>query len=605
MTQPPDLTNPDQTGTAKRPRAALYSQRDRDNMLWFWRGYLRQKSPWLIVVLAMIAVQGVVYQQFLSMTENGLRVIFDSGTVRELALICAVVFFLFTVRGLMSYLVPRITIWISNEAIFQMRRDLIAHLMALDLAYFERTRSGEIIQRMVTQTQQLGVFVGQGTANALRDGITVIIVSAYLIFKNPILFTSCVVVLPFIIWIMNFVSNRVKTTQGQAETALADYMNGIEETVNGMRTVKISNQEEVEGARLMTGTRSIRDLMNRVQFTQALVMPSIDLSSAVVFVLVIGGGGWMVLSPSFDVDGAAIITFLLGMVMVFDPARLLALFFGTLPSHLVLLDRIRGLFDERATITDAPGAVADFDTGADITLRDVKFSYSPDQPLFEGLNMTFQGGKVSAIVGSTGSGKTTILSLLSRLYDVKGGQITIGDQPIDQLQLRALRGAYSVVAQDIVIFNNSIWENIRYVNPDATDAQVWQAAEDAEIADLIRRRGATPVGPKGAQLSGGQKQRIAIARAFLRDAPILLLDEATSALDQATEERIKTALNRLTKGKTTIIVAHRLSSVSDADRIFVLESGQLVEQGRHADLLADNRLYAQLFTAQKQGYDGR
>jgi len=161
-----------------------------------------------------------------------------------------------------------------------------------------------------------------------------------------------------------------------------------------------------------------------------------------------------------------------------------------------------------------------------------------------------------------------------------------------------------VVAQDIVIFNASIWDNIRYVNPEASEEQIWQAAKDAEIADLIRKRGTTPVGPKGAQLSGGQKQRIAIARAFLRDAPILLLDEATSALDQATEERIKSALSRLTKGKTTIVVAHRLSSISDADRIFVLEAGQLVEQGQHEALLAENGLYAQLYKAQKKGYDG-
>ena len=174
--------------------------------------------------------------------------------------------------------------------------------------------------------------------------------------------------------------------------------------------------------------------------------------------------------------------------------------------------------------------------------------------------MTFRGGQVSAIVGATGSGKTTILSLLSRLYDVTGGRITIGGQPIDQLKVASLRGAFSVVAQDIVIFNNSIWENIRYVNPDASEADIWEAARSAEIADLIGARGDAPVGPKGAQLSGGQKQRIAIARAFLRDAPILLLDEATSALDQATEARIKSALARLSAGRTTIVVAHRLSS---------------------------------------------
>ncbi|MEL7398698.1 MAG: ABC transporter ATP-binding protein, partial [Pseudomonadota bacterium] len=439
----------------------------------------------------------------------------------------------------------------------------------------------------------------------VRDAVTVLIVSGYLIWKNPILFGTAVVVLPFIIWVMNFVSDRVKRVQGEAETALGDYMNGIEETVNGMRTVKIASQEEVEAGRLMQGTGSIRDLMSRVQITQALVMPSIDLSSAFVYVLVIGGGGYMVLSPAFDVDGAGIITFLLGMVMVFDPARLLAQFFGSLQSNLVLLDRIRSLYYETPSITDTSGAVSEFDTGADIALRDVSFAYSEDQPLFDGLNMTFKGGRVSAIVGATGSGKTTILSLLSRLYDVTGGQINFGGQAIDGLKVSALRGSFSVVAQDIVIFNNSIWENIRYVNPDASDEEVWQAAENAEIADLIRRRGDAPVGPKGAQLSGGQKQRIAIARAFLRDAPILLLDEATSALDQATEERIRAALDRLTKGKTTIVVAHRLSSVADADQIFVLEAGQLVEQGKHEALLDNSGLYAQLYRAQKKGYDER
>jgi len=586
-------------------RESLYTPADKANLGWLWNKYLKQKSPWLFLVLVMILVQGVVYQQFLAMTENGLRVIFDSGTVADLVWVCGVVFFLFGIRALMSYLVPRITIWVSNDAIFQMRRDLIDHLMALDLAYFERTKSGEIIHQVVSQTQMLGMFVAQATANAVRDAVTVVIVSGYLIYKNPILFGTAVVVLPFIIWVMNFVSDRVKVTQGEAETALGDYMNGIEETMNGMRTVKISSQETVEAERLMKGTGSIRSLMNRVQLTQALVLPSIDLSSAFVYVLVIGGGGYMVLSPSHDVDGAGIIIFLLGMVMVFDPARLLALFFGQLQANLVLLGRIRGLYGEKPTIQDAPNAVSEFDTSADIKLNSVDFSYSSEHPLFNNLDMTFRGGQVSAIVGSTGSGKTTILSLLSRLYDAQGGKITIGDQPIDKLKVSSLRSAYSVVAQDIVIFNNSIWENIRYVNPDATDAQVWQAAEDAEIAELVRTRGDAPVGPKGAQLSGGQKQRIAIARAFLRDAPILLLDEATSALDQATEERIKTALARLTKGKTTIVVAHRLSSISDADRIFVLESGTLVEQGKHDELLANNELYAQLYKAQKQGYDGR
>ena len=262
-----------------KTRQPLYSATDRDNLRWFWRTYLKKRAHWLLLVLGMILVQGLVYQQFLAMTESGLRVIFESGAIRELIIVCVVVFFLFAIRGLMSYLVPLVTVRVSNQAIYEMRRDLIGHMMALDLAYFERTKSGEIIQRLVPQTQAIGVFVGLATANAVRDAVTVIIVSGYLIWKNPILFATAIIVLPFIIWVMNYVSDRVKIAQNAAEQAQADYMNGIEETVNGMRTVKIASQEEMETARLMQGTGAIRNLMNRVQITQALVMPSIDLSS--------------------------------------------------------------------------------------------------------------------------------------------------------------------------------------------------------------------------------------------------------------------------------------------------------------------------------------
>lgn len=592
------------TKSKPKKRQPLYSPQDRDNLRWFWRYYLKDKTPRLLMVMGFILVQGVVYQQFLWLTENGLRVIFESGAVSQLVLVCLGVFFLFVVRAMVSYLVPLVSVRVSNQAMYEMRRDLISHLVSLDLAFFERAKSGVIIQRLVTQTQQIGHFVGLSTAGAVRDVVTVVIVSGYLIWKSAILFAAAIVVLPFIIWVMNYVSDKVKQAQGEAENALGDYMNGIEETVNGMRTVKIASQEPMERDRLLTGTRAIRNLMNRLQATQALVMPSVDFSSAFVYVLVIGGGGFMVLSPSFTMDSAGIVTFLLGMVLVFDPARQVAQYFGTLQSNLILLDRVRSLYREQPTIVDAPDALTTFDAGGDIVLDNVTFSYSEDQPLFDGIDMVFKGGEVTAIVGATGSGKTTILSLLSRLYNVQGGRITIGGTPIDRLRIATLRGSFSVVAQDIVIFNNSIWENIRYVNPDASDEEVWRAAENAEIAELIRSRGDAPVGPKGAQLSGGQKQRIAIARAFLRDAPIVLLDEATSALDQATETRIRSALDRLMKGKTAIVVAHRLSSISGADKICVLESGHLAEQGRHDELLQQNGLYAQLYQAQKRGYDG-
>ena len=583
-------------------RSVLFTPKDKSNISWFWHSYLKQKTPWLFLVLGMVMIQGLVYQQFLRLTEDGLRVIFDSGQATELIKVCVIVFGLFAVRGLMSYLVPRLSVWLASDAVLKMRRDLIDHLMTLDLAYFERTNAGDIILRLVNQAQDLSDFVGQQTVNAVRDAATVVIVSAYLIYKSPILFSTAVVVLPAIFFIMQTVSDRIKKVQRSAENALGAYMTGIEEMSNGMRTVKISGQEQNEKNRLRKSTEEIRSLSIRLQAAQALVAPSIDLSSAFVYVLVIGGGGYLALDPESGLDGAGIIAFLLGIVLVFDPARLLAQFFTRLQANLIILDSVHSMFEELPSITDAPGATDKFDPKADIVLDGVTFHYSPSAPLFSGLDMRIQGGKRTAIVGATGSGKTTVLSLLTRLYNVEDGEIRIGDQPINTLQVKALRHAFSVVAQDIVIFNSSIWENIRYVRPEATDDEIWAAAEAAEIADLIRARGDAPLGPKGSQLSGGQKQRIAIARALLRGAPILLLDEATSALDQKTEEKIQRSLGIVSEGKTTIIVAHRLSSVVDADLIYVMDAGTIVEQGSHAELMAMGGLYAGMFQAQKKSY---
>lgn len=584
----------------KRP---MFSELDRANIAWFWHTYLKEKSPWLLLVLGMIMVQGFVYQQFLSLTENGLRVIFEDGALSDLVRVCAIVFGLFAVRALMAYLIPRLSTWLASDAVMKLRRDLIDHLMTLDLAFFERTNTGEIILRLVNQAQGLSVFVGQTTVNAARDAATIVIVSGYLIYKSPTLFTAAVIVVPTILITLQKVSAKIKAIQASSENALGNYMTGIDEMSSGMRTVKIAGQEPVERERLVRATLDIRRLSIRLQAAQALVMPAIDMMAAFVYVLVIGGGGYMVLSGDFGLDGAGIITYLLGLVLIFDPARMLARFFTKLQANLIILDGVRSLYRETPTIFDAPDAIDSFDTSGDIALDGVHFHYHPDMPLFEGVSMAFKGGRVTGIVGATGSGKTTVLSLLTRLYNIEDGQIRIGGTDISRLKIKSLRRAFSVVAQDIVIFNSSIWDNIKYVRPDATEEEIWAAAEAAEIADLIRTRGDAPLGPKGSQLSGGQKQRIAIARAMLRSAPILLLDEATSALDQKTEDKVKTALNRLSQGKTTIIVAHRLSAIAQADWIYVMDAGQVVEQGTHDDLMAEGGLYAGMYGAQKKSYD--
>lgn len=576
----------------------FFNDTDRRNMRWFWNSYLKQKSPWLLLIMVLVLMQGAVYQQFLSITENGLRVIFSKGALADLVQICAMVMLLFIVRATASYIVPRMSTRLAADAVWKLRRDLTNSIVRLDQSYFDKTSSSDLILRLVNQSQELSNFVGQTTINAVRDLSTIVIVSGYLIYKSAYLFFVALIILPIIFLLMQWVSSRIKIIRREAEKALGAYMSNIDEMAGGMRTIKMTGQEDTEVTRMLASAEDIKTLTIRQQIAEALVAPTIDLSSAFVYILVIGGGGYMALSPNFEMDGASIIAFLLGLAIIFDPARLLAQFFTKLQASLILLDSVHSLISADPAIKDAPTATDLDDDTVSIALDKVTFAYDPENPLFKNLSLSFNAGQKTAIVGATGSGKTTILSLISRLYDIDAGEICLNGRPLGSIKLASLRDKFSIVAQDIVIFNKSVMENIRYARPDATEADVIAAAKAARIHDLMIQRGDTPVGPKGSQLSGGQKQRIAIARAFLRPAPVLILDEATSALDQLTEAEVNAAFAELQAGKTTIVVAHKLSSIVDADLIYVLEDGNLIEHGTHSELMKNKAYYFQIFNAQ-------
>jgi len=576
----------------------LFSEKDKSNIAWFWRRYLKRKTPWLGLILALVLLEGFVLQKFLAITETGLRVIFEQGDIIDLLWICLMVFLIFTVRALVSFVVPTLSVRLASGAVLELRSDLIRHVLYMDQRFFDRTNSSDLILRFVNQVEALSQFVGRTTVEAVRDVATIVIISGYLIYKSALLFSVALLLLPIIFLLMRMVSETIKRIQAQSEQALGSYMNTIEEMSGGMRTIKMTGQEAAEVDRMISESGNIKKLAVNLHMAQALVLPSIDLSSAVVYMVVIGGGGYLALSEASALDGASIIAFLLGLVIVFDPARRLSQFFTKLQTSLILLASVRGVLQTQPDVSDE-GNVSKFtDTRIDITLHDIGFSYEADQTLFDGISLQFKAGQKTAIVGSTGSGKTTLLSLMARLYDLNSGAVLFNGQDIKKFTLKSVREKFSIVAQDVVIFNKSIAENIQYADPKASAEAVRAAAKLARIDDLMIERGDQPVGPKGSLLSGGQKQRIAIARAFLKPAPILLLDEATSALDALTEQKVNASFKDLQAGKTTIVVAHKFSSVVDADHIYVLEAGKLVEQGTHADLMAKAGLYASMFSAQ-------
>ena len=576
----------------------FFSEKDKSNITWFWRRYLKRKTPWLGLILALVLLEGFVLQKFLAITETGLRVIFEQGDIMDLLWICLVVFLIFMVRALVSFVVPTLSVRLASGAVLELRSDLIRHVLYMDQRFFDRTNASDLILRFVNQVEALSQFVGRTTVEAVRDVTTIVIISGYLIYKSALLFGVALLLLPIIFLLMRMVSETIKRIQAQSEQALGSYMNTIEEMSGGMRTIKMTGQEAAEVDRMISESGNIKKLAVNLHMAQALVLPSIDLSSAVVYMVVIGGGGYLALSEASALDGASIIAFLLGLVIVFDPARRLSQFFTKLQTSLILLASVRGVLQTQPDVSDE-GNVSKFtDTRIDITLNDIGFSYEADQTLFDGISLQFKAGQKTAIVGSTGSGKTTLLSLMARLYDLNSGAVLFNGQDIKQFTLKSVREKFSIVAQDVVIFNKSIAENIQYADPTASPDAVRAAAQLARIDNLMVERGDQPVGPKGSLLSGGQKQRIAIARAFLKPAPILLLDEATSALDALTEQKVNASFKDLQAGKTTIVVAHKFSSVVDADHIYVLEAGKLVEQGTHADLMAKAGLYASMFSAQ-------
>ena len=576
----------------------FFSEKDKSNITWFWRRYLKRKTPWLGLILALVLLEGFVLQKFLAITETGLRVIFEQGDIMDLLWICLVVFLIFMVRALVSFVVPTLSVRLASGAVLELRSDLIRHVLYMDQRFFDRTNASDLILRFVNQVEALSQFVGRTTVEAVRDVATIVIISGYLIYKSALLFGIALLLLPIIFLLMRVVSETIKRIQAQSEQALGNYMNTIEEMSGGMRTIKMTGQEAAEVDRMISESGNIKKLAVNLHMAQALVLPSIDLSSAVVYMVVIGGGGYLALSEASALDGASIIAFLLGLVIVFDPARRLSQFFTKLQTSLILLASVRGVLQTQPDVSDE-GNVSKFtDTRIDITLNDIGFSYEADQTLFDGISLQFKAGQKTAIVGSTGSGKTTLLSLMARLYDLNSGAVLFNGQDIKQFTLKSVREKFSIVAQDVVIFNKSIAENIQYADPTASPDAVRAAAQLARIDNLMVERGDQPVGPKGSLLSGGQKQRIAIARAFLKPAPILLLDEATSALDALTEQKVNASFKDLQASKTTIVVAHKFSSVVDADHIYVLEAGKLVEQGTHADLMAKAGLYASMFSAQ-------
>ncbi|MEL6374295.1 MAG: ABC transporter ATP-binding protein [Pseudomonadota bacterium] len=491
----------------------------------------------------------------------------------------------------------------SNRVIMRLGVDLqrfaFAHLMKADFARFGREAPGKLLSRLTNDIAVIQLACGAALTSALRDILTAIALVITMIYLDWAMTLVVLCIYPIAAWPINVVGQQLRKVTTRTQEERANLTAALAETLAGARLIKTFGLERFSRDRLNGGFERVYDLQMKGVFHRARLDPILEALGGAAIAAVIAFAFWRISQGTKTVGD--FMGFTSALLMAAQPVRGLGRLNARINEGLAALERVYALLDEKPKIASKPGAPALHITSARVGFEDVTFAYGEHAPAVRGLTLEAAGGKTLALVGASGAGKSTIINLVPRLFDVSAGRITIDDQDIRDVNLESLRASISTVSQDVTLFDDTIRANIAFGKLNATDDEIEAAARAAAAHRFIEAQPAgygTIIGDRGMRLSGGQRQRIALARAILKDAPILLLDEATSALDTESEQLVQDALARFTRNRTTIVVAHRLSTVQNADLIGVMEAGEIVEQGTHASLIQSDGRYRALCQTQ-------
>ncbi|MGO1370667.1 MAG: ABC transporter ATP-binding protein [Senegalia sp. (in: firmicutes)] len=551
-------------------------------------------SAFLIAVIDLI---------FPMVTREFTRDIIPNGKMRELYIITGALVVLFIIRAILNYIVDYWGHVVGARMEANMRKDLFSHIQTLPFSYFDKVKTGNLMSRIVNDLREISELAHHGPEDLFLS-IIMLIGSFILMFTiniplTLIVFTFIPVMLFFAFKKRNKMNHAFRTVKKK----IANVNSQLQDSLSGIRVEKSFANEEYEMYKFEIGNREFKDSREFAFKSMAEFFTGMNFLINMLNLVVISVGGIFITNDTMNFSD--LLAFLLFINFFMQPIRRLTQFTQQFQDGMTGFERFLQILEVKPDIVDEAGAIKLDDVKGNIRFNDVSFSYDEDETVLKGIDLDIAHGKTFALVGPSGGGKSTLCNLIPRFYEVDEGSVTIDDIDIKKIKIKSLRENIGFVQQDVFLFTGTIEENILYGRSDATHEEVIDAAKNSNIHDFIMTLPngyKTYIGEKGVRLSGGQKQRISIARVFLKNPPILILDEATSALDNETEIKIQKALEKLSKGRTTIVIAHRLSTIKNADKIVVLTDKGIEEKGTHEELLKNEKLYSKLYKSQFKGY---
>ena len=563
------------------------------------RGYVRPYRLTLGGAILCMVVAAASQPLLAWLMEPVVRDIFMNRDQTMLVLVPLAIMGIMVIGGAANFGQSVLMNWVGLRIVADLQRRAFSHLIQLDLAFFKRNPTGNLIAHLTSDAYLIRQAASSTLTSLVKDLLTVFLLVALMFYENWRLALVVFLVFPMAAWPISSLGKRMRKVITITQGEVGSFTTLLTETFQGVRHVKAYGMETYESTRAERMIERLFSLYMKATRTRAMTTPMMEVLGGLAIAVVIWYGGSQVIAGKSE-PGAFFALFT-ALLLAYRPIRSIANLNTALQEGLAAAQRVFAVLDQTSDIVEKKNARSLLVNGGGIKFNAVKFSYLDEIPALGDITIEVSAGQTVALVGPSGAGKSTILNLIPRFYDVESGSVEVDGQDVRSLTLSSLRNAIALVSQEVALFDDTVRANISYGRPDADMNEIVAAANSAAAHDFITSLPDgydTLVGERGARLSGGERQRIAIARALLKNAPILLLDEAMAALDAESEREVQTALATLKRGRTTLVIAHRLATVRDADRIYVFDKGRVVEQGSHAELLSLDGLYSRLYALQ-------